>query len=195
MNILIAIIIDSYDSSKERSREIFYRARIEYAAHLLARKQFLTPKECSDFHVATYVPQSVRQGLRVVYFLVIAGAMLAAEYGYFGSIYFLTLENKYDYRMIRSLVVVYVCVGSIFNAYILAVAVISLFRRYKRLTGYLLTEDHETASHGIVERIVHFLEVIVKLFHSLLGFNADLNNEKVVDIDISEEYLRASDDK
>ena len=53
LNILIAIIIDSYEGTKQRSREIFYRARIEYAAHLVARTQFLTPKEHSDFHVAT----------------------------------------------------------------------------------------------------------------------------------------------
>ncbi|KAL7530636.1 hypothetical protein ACHAXR_005678, partial [Thalassiosira sp. AJA248-18] len=92
LNILIAIIIDSYNGSKQRSREIFYRARIEYAAHLVARKQFLSPRERSDFHVATYVPQKARQALRCVYFVANAIAFLSFEYGFFGAAYFLTLE-------------------------------------------------------------------------------------------------------
>ena len=41
LNILIAIIIDSYETTKERSREIFGRAQVEYAAALIARKQFI----------------------------------------------------------------------------------------------------------------------------------------------------------
>jgi hypothetical protein len=41
LNILIAIIIDSYESTKERSREIFGRAQVEYAAALVARNQFI----------------------------------------------------------------------------------------------------------------------------------------------------------
>lgn len=111
LNVLIAIIIDSFEGSKRRSREIFYRARIEYAAHLVARKQFLKPKERSDFHVATYVPQKARQAMRIVYFLVQAIALVSVEYGFAGAVYFLTLDSKYDYRMIRSLMIIYVCVG------------------------------------------------------------------------------------
>lgn len=42
LNILVAVIIDSFNGSKERSREIFERGRLEYAARLVARKQFLT---------------------------------------------------------------------------------------------------------------------------------------------------------
>ncbi|KAL7519197.1 hypothetical protein ACHAWX_003986 [Stephanocyclus meneghinianus] len=41
LNILIAIIIDSYERTKERSREIFGRAQVEYAAALVARNQFI----------------------------------------------------------------------------------------------------------------------------------------------------------
>eukprot|EP00985_Skeletonema_marinoi_P012013 scaffold5723_cov135-Skeletonema_marinoi.AAC.3 len=55
-NILIAIIINAYESTKERTREIFGRARVEYAAHLIARKQFMSPSETSDFHNDTFVP-------------------------------------------------------------------------------------------------------------------------------------------
>ena len=41
LNILIAIINDSYKRTKERSREIFGRAQVEYAAALVARNQFI----------------------------------------------------------------------------------------------------------------------------------------------------------
>ena len=174
LNILIAIIIDSYDSSKQRSREIFYRARIEYAAHLAARKQFLTPRECSDFHVATYVPKTARKSLRIIYFLVIALAFLAAEYGFFGMLHFLTLEDKHDYRMVRSLVWIYVVIGSIFNVYVISVASIGLFSRYdKRYVGLKwLTGDRHTI-HGFIKRVIELLKVAVNLFHDFLGFNAD----------------------
>jgi hypothetical protein len=38
---MIAIIIDSYERTNQRSREIFGRAQVEYAAALVARKQFI----------------------------------------------------------------------------------------------------------------------------------------------------------
>jgi len=179
LNILIAIIIDSYDSSKQRSREIFYRARIEYAAHLAARKQFLTPRECSDFHVATYVPKTARKSLRIVYFLVIALAFLAAEYGFFGMLHFLTLEDKYDYRMVRSLVWIYVVIGSIFNVYVMSVGSIGLFSRYDKRFAWLTGERHTI--HGVIKRVIELLKMAVKLFHDFLGFNADRETDYMLD--------------
>jgi len=190
LNILIAIIIDSYEGSKQRSREIFYRARIEYAAHLVARKQFLTPKGNPDFHVATYVPPNARRALRGMYRMVSVIAALAVEYGFFGAFHYLTLESKYDYRMIRSLIIVYVCVGTIFNLYVFSVAVVALFSKYdKRFNGLnWLVENRHTTLHGIIKKVIWFLDKAVKLLHRLLGFNADRS-------DISEEFLITGEDK
>lgn len=196
LNILVAIIIDSYDTSKKRSREIFYRARIEYAAHLVARKQFLTPKECSDFHVATYIPQTARASLRFFYFLVIVVAFCVAEYGFVGMVHFLMLESKHDYRMIRSLVIIYVCVGSIFNAYVMSVGLISLFKRYDKRFHQLklLGGESHHLCHDFIEKIVRFLEVVVKMFHGILGFNAERTvNQNMVDV--TEEFLITNEGK
>lgn len=41
LNILIAIIISSYEKSRQRANELFGRARVEYAAHLRAREQVI----------------------------------------------------------------------------------------------------------------------------------------------------------
>lgn len=41
LNVLIAIVIESYERTKQRSREIFGRAQVEYAAALVARNQFI----------------------------------------------------------------------------------------------------------------------------------------------------------
>ena len=49
-NILIAIIIESYESSKKRSRALFGKARFEYAAHLVARTELLSPEEFTHAH-------------------------------------------------------------------------------------------------------------------------------------------------
>ena len=195
LNILIAIIIDSYEGSKRRSREIFYRARIEYAAHLVARKQFLRPRELSDFHVATYVPQKMRFGLRIVYSLVSATAFLSFEYGFFGASHFLALENKHDYRMIRSLVIIYVVVGTIFNLYVLSMASIALFSRYdQRFYGLnWLAENQHTFLHSMVKKAVGVLKMAVKLFHSILGFNADRTVDQGT-VSISEEILITGDE-
>lgn len=147
----------------------------------------MTPKECSDFHVATYIPQTARQSLRFVYILVIAVAFCVAEYGFVGMVSFLMLESKHDYRMIRSLVIIYVCVGSIFNAYVLSVGAISLFKRYdKRFNGLKwLGGDSRHTCHDMIEKIVGFLEMVVKMFHGILGFNA----ERTVNQNMVEEFL------
>jgi len=188
LNILIAIIIDSYEGSKQRSREIFYRARIEYAAHLVARKQFLTPKEYSDFHVATYVPPRVRLSLRLIYRCVSVVAALAFEYNFLGALRFLTDEIKHETT--RSLMIFYVSVGSIFNLYVFSVAAIALFSMYeKRFNGLnSMTENQHTTLHGIIKKVIWFLDMAVMLFHRILGFNADRS-------DVSEEFLLAGEDK
>ncbi|KAL9186896.1 hypothetical protein ACHAXT_010616 [Thalassiosira profunda] len=193
LNILIAIIIDSYDSSKQRSREIFYRARIEYAAHLVARKQFLSPRQRSDFHVATYVPQKVRLALRFVYMLVSALAFLSFQYGFFGAVYFMTLENKQDFRMIRALVIIYISVGSVFNAYILSVVTIASWAKYDKQYNRLhwLTDDRPSTARRMTKKGVRFLEVAVKGFHRILGFNADKTVDHETN-DLAEKQLGGS---
>lgn len=91
---MIAIIIDSYERTNQRSREIFGRAQVEYAAALVARKQFIRvsvremacvfcgmqenailtctwcsqPKEVSEFHVAAFVPHALRKVSDDLYF-------------------------------------------------------------------------------------------------------------------------------
>ena len=193
LNILIAIIIDSYDSSKQRSREIFYRARIEYAAHLVARKQFLSPRQRSDFHVATYVPQKVRLALRFVYMLVSALAFLSFQYGFFGAVYFMTLENKQDFRMIRALVIIYISVGSVFNAYILSVVTIASWAKYDKQYNRLhwLADDRPSTARRLTKKWVRFLEVVVKGFHRVLGFNADKSVGRETS-DLAEKQLAGS---
>ncbi|KAL7550183.1 hypothetical protein ACHAWF_013456 [Thalassiosira exigua] len=170
LNILVAIIINSYEGSKQRSIEIFSRGRVEYAAHLVARKQFLTPrKHYGDFHVATYVPQNARRALRLVYILVSAVALLSFEFGFIGTIHFLLLPNKDDYRMIHSMIIVYVCVGSIFNAYILSAVVIALFSSYdKRKRRDWLSTNHNTILHNMMANVIVVLEAGVKLFHRVI---------------------------
>ena len=150
----------------------------------MARKQFLSPKERPDFNVATYVPHWMRQLLRAVYFLVVTVALLTAEYGFYGAIVFLTYEQRDDYSMIRSVVLVYVCVCAIFNLYIISVASIALFSTYAQ----------RKESMKVVKAVVWCLEETVSMFHGLLGFNADRTVDPINQrIDMSEEYLKAID--
>ena len=196
LNILIAIIIDSYEGSKQRSREIFYGARVEYAAHLVARQQFLSPRERSDFHVATYVPQTLRQVMRLVFVLANIVAFLSFQYGFFGTVYFLTLDQKDDFRMIRSLIITYVAIGAVFNAYMISVAAIALFSRYdKRYNANWLAGHRHTGHtilHNAVEKMIQFLEITVKLFHGLLGFNADRSVDQGIN-DLQDNFLKGEE--
>lgn len=172
-NILIAIIISAYESTKERTREIFGRARVEYAAHLLARKQFMSPTETSDFHIDTFVPRSVRMCIRAAYFVISACAFFAVEYGFAGAVYYLALEPDKD--MIRSLMIVYVSVGAIFNAYIMSVGVTTLFSKYEQFSP--------SAGCKVVKRFMLCLEKAVTMFHQLLGFNEDMALDLSDDVD------------
>ena len=85
------------------------------------------------------------------------------------------LEGKHDSRMVNSMIILYVCVGAIFNAYILAVVAIALFNGYdKRFNGMAwLGENHRNFVHRTFKRLIHSLEIAVELFHQLLGFNED----------------------
>ena len=49
-------------------------------------------------------------------------------------------------------------------------------------------EPQHTALYDIIKNTVQFLEMAVKLYHGLLGFNAD---RTVEDVDVSEEFLIA----
>ena len=186
LNILVAIIIDSYNGSKERSREISYRARIEYAAHLIARKQFFSGVHV--VHVATHVPQQARRALWYSYRLISVVAALMAEFGFVGAA--LTLESIYDHRTIRFLIIIYICVGTIFNLYVFSAAVVALFSKWdKRYNGmHRLAENGHTTLHGMIRQVIWFLDMAVKLLHQILGFNADRS-------DISEEFLITGEDK
>jgi len=172
-NILIAIIISAYESTKERTREIFGRARVEYAAHLIARKQFMSPTETSDFHIDRFVPRWVRKCVRAAYFVISACALFAVEYGFAGAVYYLMLE--YDKDMIRSLMIVYVSAGAAFNAYIMSVAVTTLFSKYEQFSP--------SAGGKVVKRLMRCVEKAVTLFHQLLGFNEDMALDLSDDVD------------
>ena len=172
-NILIAIIINAYESTKERTREIFGRARVEYAAHLIARKQFMSPSETSDFHNDTFVPRSLRKCVRAAYFAISACALFAVEYGFAGALYYLMLEQDKD--MIRSLMIVYVSVGALFNAYIISVAATTLF--------FQCEQSNPSAGGKVVKRLMRGLEKAVTLFHQLLGFNEDMALDLSDDVD------------
>ena len=172
-NILIAIIISAYESTKERTREIFGRARVEYAAHLIARKQFMSPSETSDFQNDTFVPRSLRKVVRAAYLVISACALFAVEYGFAGAVYYLMLEHDRD--MIRSLMIVYVSVGAIFNAYIVSVAITTLFSQYEKLSP--------SAGGKVVKFFMKGLQNSVTLFHQLFGANEDMALDLSDDID------------
>ena len=134
------------------------------------------------------VPRQVRQALRAVYFFVQTIGLMAVEYGFVGAVYFLTLDSKS--RMISSLMIVHVSVGAVFNAYVLSVAVIALFSRYnKRFNGLTwLHGNRRTTMHNVIGKIVHLLQIVVQLFHGLLGFNADRTVDQGI-ADASGEFL------
>jgi len=167
LNVLVAIVIDSYERSKQRSREIFCRARIEYAAHLVARKQFLTPKERTDFHVK-YVPRNARRALRLTYTFISAVTLLFVEYGFYGSATYLSVEQPSNAETIRSLTIVYVVVGSIFNAYIVSVASIAVLARYQQQCN-----SSNDCQPTVISSLLGIVDLGVKLFHRLMGFNVD----------------------
>lgn len=124
----------------------------------------------------------MRQLLRSLYVLVVAVALLTAEYGLYGAVVFLTYEKRDDYSMIRSVVIVYACVGGIFNMYIISVGTIALFSTYVQ----------RKESLKLIKAVVWCLEESVTLFHGLLGFNVDRTVDPVNQrIDMSEEYLKA----
>jgi hypothetical protein len=126
----------------------------------------------------------MRQLLRSLYVLVVAVALLTAEYGLYGAVVFLTYEKRDDYSMIRSVVIVYACVGGIFNIYIISVATIALFSSYAQ----------RNESMKFIKMVVWCLEESVLMFHGLLGFNADRTVDPIDQrIDMSEEYLKTID--
>jgi hypothetical protein len=123
----------------------------------------------------------MRQLLRSIFVLVVAGALLTAEYGFYGAIVFLTYEKRDDYSMIRSVVIVYVCVGAIFNFYIISVATITLFSPHAQ----------RDKSMKLIKFVVWCLEESVAMFHGFLGFNADRTVDPIQQrIDMSEVYLK-----
>ncbi len=125
----------------------------------------------------------MRQLLRSLYVLVVAVALLTAEYGLYGTVVFLKNEKRDEYSMIRSVVIVYACVGAIFNLYIISVATIALFSNVQR-----------KESMKVIKMVVWCLEESVLMFHGLLGFNADRTVDPIDQrIDMSEEYLKTID--
>ncbi|EJK77241.1 hypothetical protein THAOC_00938 [Thalassiosira oceanica] len=168
----VAIVIDSYERSKIRSMEIFGRNRIEYAAQLVAR--------WSDFHVRSYVPHNVRRFLRFTYMIVSTVTFLLAEYGYFGLFSYLSIDQSYNAGVIRSLVIVYVAIGSLFNVYILMVVVVAW---HAKRNEKMRADESKTAL------TIGFLDRGVKVFHRVLGVNADrtllaANDEKQAELDV-----------
>ena len=135
----------------------------------------MSPSETSDFHNDTFVPtRSVRKCVRVAYIVISACALFAVEYGFAGAVYFLMLEHDED--MIRSLMIVYVSVGAVFNLYITSVAATSLFLHCEKFSP--------GATGGkVVKRLMRGLEKAISLFHQLLGFNEDIALDLSDDVD------------
>lgn len=178
LNILIAIIIDTYERSKQRSREIFYMARINYAAHLVARHQFFTPMKGSDFQVAKRVPRMLRQGLHWVYRLIICFAVLMAEIGLFGAVDHLITTYGSGYHVMTVLLGIYGIIGTVFNLYALSVAAIALNGRL-----------NVGRTYGKSTRMTWIPQKIVQLLYWLLGFNENR-------VDISDKFvITAEEDK
>ena len=125
----------------------------------------------------------MRQILFFVFLLGHVFALISAEIGIFGLIYFFAHDTSNQYGMIRSLVIAYICVGAIFNAYILSAGVIAMFST-NGSSGSM--NDHACAK--IIKLIVLFLKMAISLFHSCLGFSEDRTVDEGV-FTVSEEVL------
>ena len=158
---------------------LFYRARIEYAAHLVARKQFLMPKERTDFYGDTYVPLLLRQILFIATLLGHAFAFISAEVGIFCMIYFFASDTSNQYGMIRSLVIAYLCVGAIFNLYVLSAGIIVILTT----CGSSRPMSQHTGTNTVL-----FLKMAISLFHGCLGINEDRTVDEGV-FTVSEDVL------
>ncbi len=168
-NILIAIIISAYESTRERTREIFGRTRLEYAAHLIARKQFMSSSmDESDYNIDTFVPRWVRKCVRTAYFVISVCALFAVEYGFAGAVFYLHIEKDNHNNMIHSLMIVYSSIGALFNVYIISVGVTILFSKYEKLS------PKNPADGTCCLKLMRCLEKAVEKFHHMLGFNEDL---------------------
>ena len=126
------------------------------------------PKERTDFYGETYVPLIVRQILFFVFLLGHVCALISAEIGIFGLIYILVSDTSDHYGIIWSIIIAYVCVGAIFNAYILSAGIIALFST----DGSSGPMDQHTCNK-IIRLVVRFLKMAMSLFHSFLGFSED----------------------
>ena len=114
------------------------------------------------------MPLIVRQILFFVFLLGHVCALISAEIGIFGLIYILVSDTGDHYGIIWSIIIAYVCVGAIFNAYILSAGIIALFST----DGSSGPMDQHTCNK-IIRLVVRFLKMAMSLFHSFLGFSED----------------------
>ena len=114
--------------------------------------------------------------------LVSTATFVLAEYGYFGLFSYLSIEQSYNAGVIRSLVIVYVAIGSLFNVYILMVVVVAWHAK---------RNEKKRADGSKTSQTIGFLDRAVKVFHRVLGVDADRtlraansNDEKQAEHDV-----------
>ncbi len=114
------------------------------------------------------MPLLLRQILLIASLLGHSFALVSAEVGIFGMIYFFVSDTSNQYGMIRSIVITYVCVGAIFNAYILSAGIIVLLTS----CGSSRPMNQHTCTK-IISMVVLFLKMTNSLFLGCLGINED----------------------
>lgn len=103
------------------------------------------------------------QFLRLSYIIVYAGALVLFEYGFAGAIIYLKRLDSSEFAVTYNLILVYIIVGSIFNAYIFSFAIITLLNWSEQINP----------SIGIrFNYLKRALETAVLMFHRVMGFNS-----------------------
>lgn len=113
--------------------------------------------------------------LRVLYLVAYTGAIALFEYGFTGAIIYLKRIDTSEFVVSYNLIVVYVIVGSIFNAYIISFAVITLLTWCEQVNPKL---------GGKFVSFKRVLQTVVMLFHRVMGFNSDSGQ-----LDLAEEVI------
>lgn len=116
------------------------------------------------------------QILRLVYLIAYTGALVLFEYGFSGAIIYLNRTNSTEFEVTYNLILVYIIVGTIYNAYILSFTFISLFSWCDQINPALGTK---------LKPIQSVLVVAVGCFHRVMGFDSNRQHQ-----DLSEDVLK-----
>lgn len=116
------------------------------------------------------------QILRVVYLIAYTGALVLFEYGFTGAIIYLKRVDSSEFEVTYNLILVYIIVGTIYNAYILSFAVIALFTWCEQINPALGSK---------IVPIHRAFVVAIGCFHRLMGFDSNLQQQ-----DLSEDVIK-----